>query len=363
MRASIAIALIAASACGHHDATPPPATHDAPIDAAIAKPPIDWAACDAALDRAATLPDTQRAAAIITGCAVCGDWTPLLRWATPHQDGGPKRGDIEAALETCDAFCGAESKDRFLGTLDNARGLGNVTPWRWLGKVCKDKVSALPDTRFASPQLFALDRIARAAAAHGDAARLAAIALPLPPLSLSGAGVQPPPAIMLLADTPAQQITITVGEVRTGPLPRAKLGAAGVTVDLGAPPYPGDLVDPAKLAGGTYAMLAPRAMPAARVVAVVAAAPDGVLLRLGALAPDQPAEWPLVGTIAIGLAKPPPPHGARVTAPVVHVGDVPPAGNGNVQISVRKTDTVEQLAGTLDALAASGRLSVMLAIE
>lgn len=357
LRAALAI-VVFAFACGHHDADPaaaPPKRDAAP------PPPVDWTACEQSLGAASIGAESVATSIIIHGCPVCGDWTPLLRWATPHEQGGPTRAAIVDAMTGCNAFCSAEARDRFLGTLDDARGLGTLTPWRWLARVCKDKVSGLPDPRFASPQLFALDRIARAAAAHGDGARLAKLELPLPPLSISGAGVQPPVAKTLADTVPDDQLTITVGELRAGRMPRAHLGSDGVAVDLGSAGYPGDLVaDPAKLPRGKYLVIAPRAMPAARIADVLAGTPPDVQAWLAAMPPNTPADWPIVGAIAIAIARPPT---LRDGAPTIHVGDPPPAGTGEIAIALRDADTVEALAATLDALAAGGRTNVVVARE
>jgi hypothetical protein len=345
----LGLAVAAIAACGKGDGvtkdTPrAPEKHDAAVAA------VDWVACDAALAGAPALADTARAAAIIAGCPVCGDWRPLLDWGKRHEDGGPTRSEIEAAMLSCDGYCGGESKDRFLGTLDNARGTNVPTPWRWLGRSCKDKVSAVPDERFSSPQLFALDRIARAATAHGDAAKLAAIHLVLPAVSITGSGVALPTASHLAPSLPVVQVTITTTEVTTGPLPSATLTDHGLAVDLGSAAYPGAAVADAKtLPAGPYAVLAPHAMPAARVVDALAAAPSGG--RLAALPPDTAKSWQVPGVIPVDLDFHPT---IKAGLPVIHLGDPLPAPGGTLAFAVRPADTVEQLAAALDAAAAAG---------
>ena len=351
MRARVTLALAlacAGAACGKGDTnkdTPrAPEKHDAAIS------PVDWTACSAALAGAPAIADTARATAVIAGCPVCGDWRPLLDWGKRHEDGGPVRSEIEEAMVACDGYCGADSKDRFLGTLDNARGTGVPTPWRWLAKTCKDKISAVPDERFSSPQLFALDRIGRAVAAHGDAGKLAAIKLVLPAVSITGSGVALPTAQHLAPNTPDRQVTITTTEVTAGPIPSATLTDHGLVVDLGSAAYPGAAVADAKtLPAGPYAVFAPHAMPAARVVDALAGAPAGG--RLAALPADSPVSWHVPGVIAVDLIAPPAAGAARTT---VHVGDAAPPPSGNLVIAVRPADTVAELAGALDAAAAAG---------
>jgi hypothetical protein len=256
--------LVALVAC--KSKAPPPKVVD------DAKPAIDWAKCDAALQQAASAPLDARPLIVIDGCQVCGDWTPILKWATPEGEGGPKFAAIEATMQRC-GFCDGNAKQRFLGTLDKARGTDTRTPWRQLGDVCKADVSAVPDNRFMSAPYYALDRIARAAGARGGetASRLALLELPLPALSISGTGV-----VLPELDT---QVTPKVGTVHVsligdqifvGKLPRARLSASGVTVTTD---YPGTQVAIGELAStveklvvgdptSTVTRPAPHALPA-----------------------------------------------------------------------------------------------------
>src|SRR5690606_6800978 len=125
-----------------------------------------------------------------------------------------------------------------------------------LAAVCRDKVSAVPDDRFVDGAYFALDRIARAIAARGGdlAARAAAIDLPLPAVSVSGIGA-PLPAV----DTPTVeasdvQVTVLAGTISIGRLPRARMSAHGLAVELGAAPYPGRPVTAPELAAQLLAL-------------------------------------------------------------------------------------------------------------
>jgi hypothetical protein len=276
---------------------------------------VDWKACDAALATAATAPLHARPMIPIEGCRVCGDPTPIVRWNTPHTEGGPTRADIEAAMLRCTAYCNADAKQRFLGTLDQARGTSSRTPWRQLGEVCKEKVSALPDQRFSSGPLLLLDRIARATAAHGgQTATLAtAFELPLPALTLVGTGVQLPDLETGVSPTAGGiPITVLAGELHVGRMPRAKLGASGVAVDLGPDVYPGKTVAIADLAGAlkglvgddktqTITLLAPHATPAQTLVPVIAAAAGVAAVYLAANAHEAPEGWDLPGAIPVAL--------------------------------------------------------------
>jgi len=243
-----------------------------PADAAAA--PGDWAACEAALKAAPTLPTTRRTDAIIDGCRPCGDWTPILTWNKLPQDGGPTRTQIENAMVACKAYCEPNAKMRFLGTLDDARMNGGRTPWRLLGEMCRDQVSAVPDARYMSASYFALDRIARDVAARpGGPELLKPIEIPMPPVSVSAVGITIPDAPLSKPELLRVGVTVTKTELSIGTLPIATLGAAGVTVT--GDPFPGkpvahkDLADAVGKLGGTAAVFAPSAMPAARLAEIV----------------------------------------------------------------------------------------------
>lgn len=274
---------------------------------------VDWPTCEAALRQASTAPLDGRPALIIEGCVVCGNWDPLLKWNTVERNGGPSRKDITSAMERCNAYCTNQAKQHFQGTLDDARGTQARTPWRILGEVCKGDVSALPDNRFTSAPFFALDRIARAAAAHGgNAANLAqTIELPLPAVSITGSGIVIPDVESEVAPTAGPiAITLTGGQLFVAKLPRARMGANGLTVDVGG--YPGDPVKldalgPAlqKLLSGdaspSITLLAPTATPAETLVPIIAAASKVAPVYLGANAANTPEGWDLPGNIPVAL--------------------------------------------------------------
>ncbi len=277
---------------------------------------IDWSRCEKALAKAAAAPLAARPQLVLDGCQVCGgDWAPLLQWNIEPAAGGPKREQIEQRMVACNAFCTGDSKLKFMAGVDKARGQGVDTPWRRLADTCKDKVDASADHRFTSAPYFALDRIARAVAGHGGAIadKLAALELPLPALTVSGAGVVLPDVDVVSAKTGVLAITVLGEAIHVGRLPRARLGAAGIAVELPAPGYPGDAVALDQLAATltellagdptqSITLLAPHAMPAQNVVPIVAAASALAPVYLAATAAESPDGWPLVGAIPIAVA-------------------------------------------------------------
>jgi hypothetical protein len=298
----------------------------------------DWAArCEAALAGAPQVKPARRVQTIIDGCRPCGDWTPLLRWGVLATDGGPKAAEIEAAMDACRAFCKPEAKAVFLGALDAARGKHTQKPWRELGEACGAEISAKPDGRYMSAPYFALDRIARAAAAHDRLVPLlAAIELPLPPLSMTGGAFVLPSSPTIVPDAGAVHVTVSTTEITIGALPRARLGPAGVTVDAGETPYPGAKVAPKALAAALdklspdprarITMIAPKAMAARRLIEVVAAAGAHELV-LAAAGTGGPEGWSLPGVVPVTLsvAAPagPAASGAADTAGAAGVAGVP----------------------------------------
>lgn len=306
----LALALIA---CKGHDkpGAGSGSAHPASGDAGVAIK-VDWTACNAALRKAATEPLDVRPQLVIDGCQVCGDWTPLLSWNRPQAEKGPTRQAIEAAMVQC-GFCNSNAKQRFLGTLDNARGTNSRAPWRYLGEQCKAEVSAVPDSRFMSAPFYALDRIARAASSHGgeSANLMAALELPLPAVSVSGNGLVLPDVEDGVSPTAGPiALTMMSDGVHVAKLPRARLGANGVTVD--GITFPGDVVKPAdleaaltKLANGdatsTIAIFAPVATPAQTIVPVVATASKVAPVALAVNAHGAPEGWDLPATIQIQL--------------------------------------------------------------
>lgn len=271
------VAILLLAACKGKEANKEP-PHDPPHPMPDPPPvvvPGDWAVCKAALEASPKTPVTKQVAALIEGCKPCGDWKPLLEWATPTADGGPKRKDIEERMLACKAYCDPNAKMRFQGGLDDNRGKTNRLPWRQLGDFCKETVSAVPDARFMSAPYFALDRIARDVATHPDGAKLlGAIDLVLPAASITGAGLVLPQSAVTKPSAAPSHLTITAEELRIGALPHAKLGANGVTVV--GDPYPGTAVKLADLPAALdklpqpVLVFAPPKLPAARLAEVLA---------------------------------------------------------------------------------------------
>jgi hypothetical protein len=372
------LAVVAALAACKSKEPPPtaaPPTGSAPAAAATAAAPAaDWAArCEAALAGAPQVKPVRRVQAILDGCRPCGDWTPLLRWGVLAADGGPKAAEIEAAMEACRAYCKPEAKALFLGTLDAARGKHAPKPWRELGEACGAEVSARPDGRYMSAPYFALDRIARAAAAHPRLGPLlAAIELPLPPLSVTGGAFVLPPAPAIVPDAGAAHVSVTTTEITVGELPRARLGPAGVTIHAGEALYPGAAVTPKTLAAALdklspdpaarIAMLAPKGMAARRLIEVVAAAGAHELV-LAAAAPGGPEGWSLPGVVPVALSAAAPSAAATASGITLALGASPDAAIRALKdapdaqlaapptITVEDKATVEGLARLLGALA------------
>jgi hypothetical protein len=324
-RALVLVAVLAA--CKSKEPPPQPqptATAPAPAAAPDAGSATDWIArCEAALAGAMKVEPVRRAQAIIDGCRPCGDWTPLLRWNVLAADGGPRTEAIADAMDGCRAYCKPEARNAFLRTLEAARGKHTSRPWRELGAVCGPEVSAKPDDRYLSAPFFALDRIARAAAASDRLAPLLAeIELPLPPVSTTGGAFVLPASPSIAPDAGAVHVTVSTTEITVGALPRARLAATGVTVHAGEALYPGASVTPKTLAAALdklsqdpaarIALIAPKGMAARRLLDVVAAAGTHPLV-LAADAAGAPEGWHLPGVVPVPLTLQEAPGALRIT--------------------------------------------------
>ena len=265
--------------------------------------PVPEAACKRAIEQATNAPLNARPAILIEGCAVCPGWNTILTWNRE----GTKPEQLQAHLEDCKAFCTGDAKMKFIAQANKAKGSSNDTAWRRLADACGDRVDASSDHRFMSAPYFMLDRIGRALGAKLDA-----ITLPLPALTVAGTGLVLPELDTDVApDGTVFAITLIGDAIHVGKLPRAKLSASGVNVDLGTPPYPGDDVKLEQLAeaitnlvGQTkaqVALLAPREMPAAKLVPIIAVAGPVAPLYLGATSPESPAGWQLPGAVPYPL--------------------------------------------------------------
>lgn len=270
----------------------------------------DWVpACRVTLEGLPKLGPARRVQAVLEGCQPCST-TAFLQWRTLSGDGGPRLEEIERSMESCEAFCSDKGRQAFYGALDAARGKQTERPWRRLAEVCPQSGS---DGRFASAPLFALDRIARAAAKDPTLAPLLAqVELPLPPWAVSGSGAQLPESAVIKPLATRDVVTVTQTEVYVGTLPVATLGAEGVKVDLGRLPYPGDHTSKLAVLGeDPVVIIAPSGMRAVRVVDAVEnfARPN---LRLAVAAPGAPDGWTLLGMSGPALAPTHPDTGRRI---------------------------------------------------
>lgn len=342
------LALVAMSAaCGGKDKDPPPAPP--PVDAGgfvhpqidardLDVPAADWVACKKAIEGAPKTPPMRRVQTLLGACKPCGDWKTLLEWSKEQADGGPTRAQIEDAMLACKAYCNSDAKMRFLGTLDKFRGKDTRGPWRFLGELCKEQVSAVPDNRYVSAPWFALDRIARAAGERPDLAPLLdAVEFPLPVISISGYGFELAKSPVTAPDAGPLAITVTVAEIRLAVVSHGKLSKDGIVTISKGEPYPGALIKTAKdldveikklgepIQPGTgIAIFAPHGMVATRLLDVLAITgerpriskppfPGGTPgapgpaqwlsgdVRLAVQADGGPPGWQLSGSIPVAL--------------------------------------------------------------
>jgi len=272
MRALVLVLALVACGKKHDDVTkaPPPA--------------VDLSACAAAVAKLPA-PPAERVLALIQGCPVCGDWKPILEWAKPQQEGGPKRADILERMGQCEAWCNSHAKDFFTATLDDARGTNQRVPWKQLAEQCKDKVSAVPDGRYVSGPYFALDRIARAAGKDDKlTAALANVTLQLPPTSSTGAPIDVAEATGTTEPVPDNARLVTVlGDALYLSSPQlAHLTPNGVALVANAlPPYPGKQLAPGDVSAlEDIVVIAPKGMPAKKLLELLAPVKGGVRLAV-----------------------------------------------------------------------------------
>ncbi len=321
--------LLALVACQSREKpeTPPPPTPDAgfvhpPMDSRVVEvAPTDWDQCKKALEAAPKTPPMRRIQLLLGACKPCGEWKPLLDWSKMPAEGGPTRTQVEDAMLACKAYCNSDAKQRFLGTLDKFRGKDTRGPWRFLGDLCKEHVSAVPDNRYASAPWFALDRIARAV---GDKPELAPLLdgfeIPLPVISISGYGYELAKSPVTSPELGPLALTVTPAELRLAVVSRAKLTKEGVVTLSKGEPYPGALLKTAKdldtaitkigapiEAGTSIAIFAPHAMPATRLLdalAITGERPRTKLtgdVRLAVQVDGGPPGWQIAGSVPVAL--------------------------------------------------------------
>jgi hypothetical protein len=375
MRTLLLVGLLAA--CKDKPAaTPPPAPEKPARDAQVIDAPLDpWARCKAALEKAATAPYTKRVKQILDACTPCGDWAPILTWQKRPEDGGPDRRVIEQAMTRCNAWCVPDAKSVFMGTLDDARAKETRTPWRELGELCKEHVSAVPDARNVSAPWFALDRVGRWAATQpGGQAALDAVELTVPPVTLTGSGFQLAEAPVVKPASPAEHLSVSAAELSIGTLPKGKLGPNGITVTGG--PYPGDPIKDQDLAArlakasGPVVVFAPAGLPAARVAHAVKLAGD-TPLQLAVKATSGVAGWNAYGVVPPKLGNKVDPAGVPLTLgatpdatlQAIKAAGADPLVKAPPTLSIGKEATVTSLATVLGALAYFDVPSVTLVVS
>ncbi len=343
MKPLLALAVVAGgAACGGRDKDPPPPPPP-PADATgfvhpqidareLDVPSADWVACKKALEGAPKTPPMRRVQTILGACRPCGDWKTLLEWSKEQADGGPTRAQIEDAMLACKAYCNTDAKMRFLGTLDKFRGKDTRGPWRFLGDLCKEQVSAVPDNRYASAPWFALDRIARAAGERPDLAPLLdAVEFPLPVVSISGYGFELAKSPVTAPDAGPLAMTVTLPEIRLAVVSHGKLSKDGIVTISKGDPYPGTVIKAAKdldaeikklgepiQAGTGIAIFAPHGIVATRLLdalAITGERPRQIKpgqwltgdVRLAVQAVGGPPGWQLSGSIPVALRTTPMP--------------------------------------------------------
>lgn len=354
----------------------------------------DFMRCLTTLERAATMPAFERGGAIVRGCGMCGKpWDPLLT-ADRADTGAPV--DLEAiwgVVEACGGACTNQSAGAFRNQLTELLpGKPTTKPWRVLADACPklmhtDKASE----RFASGAWYALamigEKLHEARKLPGpeqarlDAA-LAAMLLPLPPLTAPGTAFIVPGG-GLRPGTPWKVITVTGDAVFVGRLAFAHLSANGLQLVDGGTPYPGTRVDDdawlatrvneLALAGAPApptltdridepVIIAPRAAPARLLLGAVSAlGTEPTFLAVAAPAPA--ALWrglvaahplPLLGTSTRGRKL-----RVGLSTPRIAVVD----GHGKVLLSaplpVPDRPMVERWAAALNAVAQDQSIEIV----
>ncbi len=387
-RLGFALALLA-SACKGKDAAP--AQHLA--EGAVAATPPDasraeaLAACTTALAAPRTGLDGG-AGTLLAGCAPCGvSWTPLIMLSSFDPDGPapeslPGAAAVLDVLDACQATCTGNARDALTSALRDAQaGKAPSKPWRKLAE-CKDAL-ALDDRseRFARGTWYALAQIAKALwSADAPPALRAArdatpLEFPLPPLSESSTAIAVPHSDVLAAVPPRILVTIDQGAVRLGALPYVKLDAAGATLlTTAAPDYPGplvpletldhqiaEIVEASRALDLTVspALIAPRGMPARRLIEVLARMPGSRAYLAATPATPPHAPWPEpIGAIPIFISTAPP-FTDLLVLDAADPGysaavDALPSAASAVRVTFAADATVEQVAAALSTLASHG---------
>jgi hypothetical protein len=360
------------AACKHE------ARHQAaPADAAPPAKPTLTQACKDAL----AAPGTELTA-VLAACTPCGvPWDPLIAASgfdpeNPPQD-LPSMKDLIAVLDACHATCNSDARADVQEALEPGEyGRKPSAPWRAVADKC---TGALPldehTRRFARGTWYALEQIARVAPPTS-------LEWPLPPLTSASTAFAFPRTDALAADAPRMVITVNDKQQYLAVLPWVTLdGGHAALVPWVGSDYPGDLVELADLGAKvtdlgaamvmsphaadhdtTPVILAPRALPIARILEVAAKLP--VRVGLGATAEHAaPGPWPEPIHAVKVLFQASPGGGGVPTidvsspgAPIAHrIADAAlPAGVKEVHLVLPATAQAADLAYALAALAPRG---------
>ncbi|HUQ05240.1 MAG TPA: hypothetical protein VM261_22205 [Kofleriaceae bacterium] len=349
--------------------------------------PAELARCVSTLERAATLPSFERGGAIVRGCNMCGrPWEAILTADRADTGALVDLEGVWAIVEACGATCSNQSAGAFRNQLTElAAGKPATKPWRALAEACPKLMHAdRSSERFVSGGWYALAMIAdklhvaRATLPPSDQTRLdaamAALLLPLPPLTAPGTSFIVPGG-GLRPGTPWKVITVSQDAVFVGRLAFAHVSTNGLQLVDGGAPYPGLRVAtlaelPAAIAGLTASgappaptfadridepvIVAPRAAPARRVVEVMGAlGNDRAFLAVGAPAPA--ALWRgLVAAHPLALAATAPPgHRLRVGLSTPRIAVVDASGKvlASSPLPVPDRPIVERWTAALNAVA------------
>ena len=286
---------IAGAACGGKKSSGAGSGSTASRDAGAAAS-ADLGRCITTLERATKLPAAERAGLLVRGCGLCGrPWDSVL--AADHADTGGHVDleEIWRVVEGCGGVCTNQAAAAFRGQLaELTPGRPSTRPWRALASACGAQLHVdRTSERFVSAAWYALAvigdqlQLARPTLPASDQARidsaLAAMLLPLPPLTPPGTGYVLPGG-GLRPGTPWLQITVTSDAVFVGRLAFAHLSPIGLQLVDGGVPYPGtQLAAPGELAAAIDAQRAPTAPPAPvladRFAEPVLSAPRGAPAR------------------------------------------------------------------------------------
>jgi len=271
--------VVIAVACGDTKTTSSsPRTGDVPSTNAWVAP------CVEAIDRARAAPPHARVAAILSSCRPCGvAWTAL---AAPSV----VPGDVLEIVDACGGACSPQARTHLSEALHDLATEGAPNrPWRQLAHDCPAAAGVDAATaRYASATWYALAKIAAGLGAQRASA--APVQLPVPVRSAIGTAPNIPLARAADARRPRWQLTITSAEVRLGAMPTAELAPGRLSIVDAGEPYPGEAValdavgarldaltatlppGPGDLDG--VLVIAPRRLPATRVLEVVRALGD-----------------------------------------------------------------------------------------